>query len=447
MALSGIQIYKLLPRTNCRDCGFPTCLAFAMKLAAKQTELSLCPHVSEEAQAKLSESAAPPIHLVKMSSNGHEVKAGNEVVLFRHEKTFYNMPGIFIRIRDDEPSDQIKEKVTAANSYQVNYVGIDLTLDGFAVESVSGDPATFAAVISSVRAVSDRPLILVSRDPEVMARGLDAAGSGGVMVCTADASNADEMASLAKANNSSLAVTAGTMEELAGLTEAIKAKGVEDLVLDPGTRDFSSALAFSTQIRRLALKKNFKPLGYPIITFPGDAGDPAQESMLAAQAIAKYAGFIVLDHFAPEHVYPLLVLRQNIYTDPQKPIQVKPGIYEINNPGPGDPLLVTTNFSITYFSVANEVEGAGLPAWLLVTDAEGMSVLTAWAAGKFDSERIAKDVKGFGAIDKIDRQRIIIPGHVAVLSGELEEELPGWEIRVGPREAVDLPAFLKQALG
>jgi acetyl-CoA decarbonylase/synthase complex subunit gamma len=418
-----------------------------MKLAAKQTELSLCPHVSDESQAELSESATPPIHLVKMSSNGHEVKAGNEVVLFRHEKTFYNMPGIFIRIRDDEPSDQIKEKVTAANSYQVNYVGIDLTLDGFAVESVSGDPATFASVVATVRAVSDRPLILVSSDPEVMAKGLDAAGGGGIMVCTADASNADEMASLAKANNSSLAVTAGTMEELASLTEAIKAKGVEDLVLDPATRDFSSALAFSTQIRRLALKKNFKPLGYPIITFPGDASDPAQESMLAAQAIAKYAGFIVLDHFAPEHVYPLLVLRQNIYTDPQKPIQVQPGIYEINDPGPEDPLLVTTNFSITYFSVANEVEGAGLPAWLLVTDAEGMSVLTAWAAGKFDAERIAKDVKGFGAIDKIDRQRIILPGHVAVLSGELEEELPGWEIRVGPREAVDLPAFLKQALG
>jgi len=447
MALSGIQIYKLLPRTNCKDCGFPTCLAFAMKLAAKQVDLALCPHVSEESQAELSESAAPPIRLVALSSNGHEVKAGNEVVLFRHEKTFYNMPGLFIRIRDDEPAGQIKEKVTAVNAYKVNYVGIDLVLDGFAVESISDDPATFAGVVADVRAISSRPLLLVSRNPEVIAKGIEAAGSEGVMICTADESNVDEMAALAAANKVSLAVTAGSMEELAAFTETVKSKGVEDLVLDPGARDFSSMLAYSTQIRRLALKKNFKPLGYPIITFPGDAGDAPRESMLAAQAIAKYAGFIVLDHFAPEHVYPLLVLRQNIYTDPQKPIQVQPGIYEINNPGPSDPLLITTNFSITYFSVANEVEGAGLPAWLLVTDAEGMSVLTAWAAGKFDSERIAKDVKKFGAIDKIDRKRIIIPGHVAVLSGELEEELPGWEIRVGPREAVDLPAYLKQALG
>jgi acetyl-CoA decarbonylase/synthase complex subunit gamma len=168
--------------------------------------------------------------------------------------------------------------------------------------------------------------------------------------------------------------------------------------------------------------------------------------MLAAHAIAKYAGFIVLDHFAQDRVYPLLVLRANIYTDPQKPIQVQPGIYEINNPKPEDPVLVTTNFSITYFSVANEVESSGLPAWLVVTDAEGMSVLTAWAAGKFDAERIAKAIKAFNVADKVSRKRVVIPGHVAVLSGELEEELPGWEIRVGPREAVDLPAFMKQAL-
>jgi acetyl-CoA decarbonylase/synthase complex subunit gamma len=417
-----------------------------MKLAAKQTDLSLCPHVSEESQAKLSESAAPPIHLVKLVSNGHEVQAGNEVVLFRHEKTFYNMPGLFIRVTDEADAEEIKEKISAADAYWVNYVGIDLTLDGFAIESTSNDPATFAEAITLARSISDRPLILVSGNPEVIAKGLEAAKGGGVMICSADESNADEMASLAKAHKASLAVTAGTMEALASLAETIKGKGVDDLVLNPASRDFSSSLAYSTQLRRLALKKNFKPLGYPLIAFPGDAGDRAQESMLAAQAIAKYAGFIVLDHFTPEHVYPLLVLRQNVYTDPQKPIQVQPGIYEINNPSPGDPLLVTTNFSITYFSVANEVEGAGLPAWLLVTDAEGMSVLTAWAAGKFDAERIAKDVKRFGVADKVDRKRVILPGHVAVLSGELEEELPGWEIRVGPREAVDLPAFLKQAL-
>ncbi len=233
---------------------------------------------------------------------------------------------------------------------------------------------------------------------------------------------------------------------MADLSEKLKAKGIEDLVLDPGGRDLGSGLSLGTQIRRLAVKKNFRTLGFPVIAFPGDAVEPGLEAVAAAQALSKYAGFIVLDTFSPAMTYPLLVLRQNIYTDPQKPIQVQPGIYEINAPKPTDPVLVTTNFSITYFSVANEVEGSGLPAWLLVTDAEGMSVLTAWAAGKFDAERIAKAVKTFNIADKVSRKRLVLPGHVAVLSGELEAELSDWEIRVGPREAVDLPGFMKKAL-
>lgn len=446
MALSGIQIYKMLPQTNCKDCGFPTCLAFAMKLAAKQVELSLCPHVSEESQAALSASAAPPIRLVTLSSNGHEVKAGNEVVLFRHEKTFYHRPGLFIRVKDDQATEQIKEKVSEADAYQVTYVGIDLALDGFAVEAVSGNPEAFAQAVEAVQAASDRPLILIGDDPEVMTAGLAVTKTAGLLIDGANEDNWETMAALAQEHKASLVVTASSLEALAELTEKINDKGVKDLVIDPAARNFSASLSYATQIRRLALKKNFRQLGYPIIVFPGEAGEAEQESMLAAQAIAKYAGFIVLDHFASETVYPLLVLRENIYTDPQKPIQVQPGLYEINSPTAEDPLLVTTNFSITYFSVANEVEGAGLPAWLLVTDAEGMSVLTAWAAGKFDAERIAKDVKQFKVNDKVNHRQMVIPGHVAVISGELEEELPDWKIRVGPREAVDLPVFLKQAL-
>jgi acetyl-CoA decarbonylase/synthase complex subunit gamma len=250
------------------------------------------------------------------------------------------------------------------------------------------------------------------------------------------------MADLARTNKTALVVRAESLDDLADLTQKIQAKGVEDLVLDPAPLNLGASLTRNTQLRRLALK-NFRPLGYPTIAFPCEAKD---EGIGAAQAIAKYAGFVVLSEFRPELVYPLLVLRENIYTDPQKPIQVQPGLYEINGPKPDSPVLVTTNFSITYFAVANEVEGSGLPAWLLVTDAEGMSVLTAWAAGKFDAERIAKAIKAFDVAGKVSRKRVVLPGHVAVLSGEVEEELPGWEIRVGPREAVDLPAFMKQAL-
>lgn len=446
MSLTGIQIYKLLPKTNCKDCGYPTCLAFAMKLAAKQEELSACPHVSEEAKAELAESSAPPIRLVALKSNGYEVKAGNEVVLFRHEKTFYHRPGVFITVRDDRSPDEIKTLVAPAEAYQVNYVGIDLGIDGFAIEAADGKPEAFQAAIEAVRAISKRPLILISNDPAVMAAGLRAVDGENPLIYAANADNWEAMAALAKQHQAALAVVANELESLSELTEKIVAAGVEDLVLDPAGRDMATELIRTTQIRRLALKKNFRSLGYPVIAFPGKANSSELEPMMAAQAVAKYAGFVVLDHFAPELLYPLLVLRQNIYTDPQKPIQVQPGLYEINNPKPEDPVLVTTNFSITYFSIANEVEGSGLPAWLLVTDAEGMSVLTAWAAGKFDAERIAKDVKNFNVQDKITNKRLVLPGHVAVLSGELEEELPGWEIRVGPREAVDVPAFMKQAL-
>jgi len=440
MALSGIQIYKLLPQTNCKECGFPTCLAFAMKLAAKQVELSSCPYVSEESKAQLAESSAPPVRLVSLKSDGYEVKAGNEVVLFRHEKTFYNKPGVFVKVTDDLEEGQIKTLLTPAEAYLVNYVGIDLTLDGFAVESVSGSPEAFAKAVKAVRGVTKRPLILVASDPAVAAAGLSALPGETALLCAADAANWEAMAGLAKQHKAALAVRGATLDELADLTEKIKTKGVEDLVLDPQADGLSGELSQDVLIRRLALKKNFRPLGFPTIRFPHSI--PA-----AAQAVAKYAGFVVLDSFAPELVYPLLVLRQNIYTDPQKPIQVQPGLYEINSPNAESPVLVTTNFSITYFSVANEVESSGLPAWLLVTDAEGMSVLTAWAAGKFDSERIAKAVKTLNLGDKVSKKRIVLPGHVAVLSGELEAELPEWEIRVGPREAVDIPKFYKQALG
>lgn len=439
MALSGIQIYKLLPQTNCKECGFPTCLAFAMKLAAKQVELSTCPYVTDESKAQLAELAAPPIRLVTLKSSGYEIKAGNEVVLFRHEKTFYNKPGLFINLTDDQPVEYLVKQANTVEDYHVNYVGIDLALDGLSVESRSGDPDKFGLAVKAIRSAAKKPLVLVSQDPKVISAGLSQLTGESPLICAATSANWEAMADLAKQYKAALVVRATTLDELADLTEKIKAKGVEDLVLDPVANNMGEWLALATQIRRLALKKNFRSLGYPLVAFPKDPST-------AAQAITKYGGFIVLNQFAPELAYALLVLRQNIYTDPQKPIQVQPGIYEINAPKATDPVLVTTNFSITYFSVANEVESSGLPAWLVVCDAEGMSVLTAWAAGKFDAERIAKAIKGFNVADKVSIKRLVIPGHVAVLSGELESELPDWEIRVGPREALDLPKFLKQAL-
>jgi acetyl-CoA decarbonylase/synthase complex subunit gamma len=442
MALSGLEIYKLLPQTNCKDCDYPTCLAFAMKLAAKQAELKDCPHVSEEAASKLEAASSPPIRLVEIQGENGKVSIGNETVLFRHEKTFYHKPGLFLRLKDTDGAETIASNVKEADAFSVDYVGIDLFLDGFAVEAASGDAGTFKAAIEAVRQNSKKPIILIVSGDELAKAGLEATQGTRPLLYAADADNWEAMGAFAKEAGVPLAVKAEGLDSASELTENLKGLGLEDLVLDLGARSYLESLDLFTKARRMALKQNFRPLGFPLISFPGE-GEGVDESLMAAQHIAKYGGFIVLDSFDPASIYPLLVLRQNIFTDPQKPIQVQPGIYEINDPDPDAPLMVTTNFSITYFSVANEVEGSGWKGWLLVADAEGMSVLTAWAAGKFDAERIAKDVKAFNVEDKISHKKLILPGQVSVLSGELEEELPGWEILVGPREAVDIGAYLK----
>jgi acetyl-CoA decarbonylase/synthase complex subunit gamma len=446
MALSGLAIYKMLPQTNCKECGFPTCLAFSMKLAARQVELSACPYVSEETKAQLDSASAPPIRQVALGADGGKIEIGNETVIFRHEKTFYHQTGLFYRIRDDLDEQEFAKQLEAIASYEIERVGVALSADGVAVEAASGSADTFAARVGKV-AEKDLAIILIGSDPVVLEAGLKAAQGKAPLLYAAGPDNWEAMADLAKKYSASLAVRAadGDLDALANLAEQTKEKGVEDLVLDPGARGWADSLSALTRIRRAAIKKNFRPLGYPVITFPGEGTEGVeQEAMLASQFINRYASAIVLDHFDPASLYSLLTLRQNIYTDPQKPIQVTPGLYEIGAPKADAPLLVTTNFSLTYFSVAGEVEGSGKPAWLLVADSEGMSVLTAWAAGKFDAERIAKAVKAAEVPDKLDHQSIVIPGFVATISGELEEELAGWEIKVGPREAIGIPSYLRQ---
>lgn len=448
MALSGMQIYKLLPRTNCKECGYPTCLAFAMKLAAKQAELAACPYVSDESKAALEEASQPPVRLVTIKADGQESKAGNETVLFRHEKRFFNKPGLFVRLRDDMPLGDLKGRALEIAEYTVDYVGMELTIDGIAVQA-TGDAATFGAAVSAILDAATKPLILIAEDAAVMAEGLKAATASSdeqvlPLVYGATAETWEAFAELAKQYGAPMAIREEYLDVLADLATKVKEKGVDDIVLDHGARDMAISLAKQTQMRRLALKKAFRPLGYPMISFPDECVDEqAMTGVAAIQAISKYAGFVVLDSLDPATIYPLLVLRENIYTDPQTPIQVQPDLYAIGDATADSPLFVTTNFSITYFSVANEISGSGQPGWLLVTDSEGMSVLTAWAAGKLDAERIAKAIKASGVGDKLNHKKLVIPGHVSVLLGEIEEELPDWKILVGPRDAVEIPTYMK----
>ena len=448
MALTGLQIYKLLPQTNCKECGYPTCLAFAMKLAQKGAELDACPYVSDEARAALAAAAAPPIHLVGVGAGERRFEVGNEVAMFRHEKTFYHQPGLVVRVASDDAS--LASLATRVAAYEIDRVGMKLTLDGLAIEDAGGGAAAFAAAVAAARAAAPGlPLVLLSGDPAALEAALGGAGGAAAdkpLVGPATTAIVEATAALAKQHGCPLVigVADGDVGGLDELSEQVRGAGLEDLVLDPGAQSLAGDLAAFTQLRRLALKKNQRSLGYPILA-RARASSPLGELARAAQAIAKYAGVIVLDSFDPAVAYPLLTLRQNIYTDPQKPIQVEPKLYAIGTPGPDSPLLITTNFSLTYFSVSGEVEGSGMPAWLLVADADGQSVLTGWAAGKFDAEKIAKTVKGSDVESRLSHRKLVLPGHVAGLSGEVEEELPGWQIMVGPRDAVDLPAYLKTA--
>ena len=446
MALTGIQIYKFLPKTNCKDCGFPTCLAFAMKLATKSVELSLCPHMTEDGKLALESASRPPIRLVTIGAGERKFEVGNETVMFRHEKTFFHQTGIAIRIKDTDPIDKAAALAQEASSYSVERVGMRLKLDAIDIENASGKADAFIKCVEAVKSKSNVPLILMSTDTSAMEQALARTAADRPLIYAATKANCEQMAALAKKHKCPLAVCeSGGLDAIAELTKKLMDSGVQDIVIDAGARGFGASLTALTQIRRTAIKASFEPLGFPVIAFPGEGTSHAEEeALLAAQQIAKYASIVVLDRFAPAIVYPLLTLRLNIYTNPQKPIQVTPGIYEIGQPNANSPLAVTTNFSLTYFSVVSEFDAAGYPSWLLVCDTEGLSVLTAWAAGKFDAPKIGKALAASGITDKISHKKLIIPGDVAILKGQLEDELHDWKIMVGPREAADIGGYLKQ---
>ncbi len=443
MPLTGIQIFKLLPKTNCADCGVPTCLAFAMNLASGKAELTDCPHVTEEAKANLEEASAPPILPVTIGAGPEAPKVGGETVMFRHEKRFENQPAVAILISDTMDDAEVKARMEKGQFFQYERVGLNLKPELIAARADSGDAQKFAGLVNRVKD-SDMYLILMSDNPDVLAAGLKECAEKKPLLYAATEENLDKVAGLATENSCPVAVKASGPEELARLTERLNSAGVKNIVLDPGSRTVRQALEDQVIIRSAALNKKFRPLGYPTIAFPGEmTDDPMKEAVIAAMLVAKYAGIIVLSDFRGESLFPLLVERMNIYTDPQRPLATTEGIYEINNPGENSPVMITSNFSLTYFIVSGEIETSKVPTWLLIKDTEGLSVMTAWAAGKFSADVIAPFVKKSGIGDKVKHQKLIIPGYLAAESGGLEEELSGWEILVGPREGAHIPAFLK----
>jgi len=443
MPLTGIEIFKLLPKTNCGECGVPTCLAFAMKLAAGKAELSACPHVSEEAKAQLEEASAPPITPVTIGVGDRALKIGGETVMFRHEKRFENPPGFAILISDSSEESEVDARLERFK-LQYERVGLTLRPELVAIRDDSGDAKKFEGVVSKVKQNSDCGIILMSSNPDILASGLKVCADRKPLIYAATGDNLDRMAELAKENSCPIVAKASNLEELTQLTTKLTEAGVKDIVLDSGSRTLRRAFEDQIFIRSTALNKKFRPLGFPTIVFPCEmTDDPMKEAVIASIFVAKYGGIIVLSDFQGHSLFPLLVERLNIYTDPQRPLATTEGIYEIGGPDENSPVLLTTNFSLTYFIVSGEIEASKLPSYLLVMDTEGLSVMTAWAAGKFVADAIAPFVKKCGIMDKVKHHKLIIPGYAAAESGGLEEELPGWEVQIGPREGAHIPAYLK----
>jgi acetyl-CoA decarbonylase/synthase complex subunit gamma len=440
MALTGLEIFKKLPKKNCKECGVPTCLAFAMKVAAGQAKLEQCPRLDDAMKAELGEASAPPQRLVKIGEGAKALELGQETALFRHDDRFYRQTAVALTLSDAKP-DAWKKACDDFRKLEFPRVGQVLRPDMIALLNESAARDSFVSGAEAVQKALGVPLVLVSKDLlTLLAAATGPLAGQRPLLWPTGTSSPDELAELASKTGCPLCV-AGCVHDVSAITEALAKKGVKDLLISPGGVGSAETLAFLTQSRRAALRRKFRPLGYPVLTVA--CGEDKMAAALDACAqVCKYAAVVVSDAWEPHLLVPILTTRQNIYTDPQKPVQVEAKLYELGETTPDSPLLVTTNFSLSYYSVEGEAEASRVPCRILAVNTEGTSVLTAWAADKFNPTTITAALKASGAEGKVKHRKLIIPGHVAVIAAQLAEE-SGWKVLVGPKEASGIGTFLK----
>jgi acetyl-CoA decarbonylase/synthase complex subunit gamma len=438
----------MLPgKRPCKDCGFPTCFAFAMKLASGGTTVDKCPYLSDETKDKLLDLLAPPIKLVTIGTGDNAVKIGNEEVIYRHEKTFVHSPGIALLISDKEDKAKIEEKIKKLRELQFPWVGVNLKADLLALHYESGDKNKFLDLVKKVYDSTDLGVVLISEDVDALFAARNIYADRHPLIYPITKENIDAAIPKIKENLTPVGLRGGSVEELVPLTTKLKDAGIEEMVLDPGSKNLVEAIRDQTFIRKAALKQGFKPLGYPTVAFPcfmaKDEG--LKEMLVGSTFINKWASIIVFSDFNQHSLLPLLVQRLNIYTDPRFPMAVEEKYYEVGEPNESSPVLITSNWALTYFLVSSAVEATKVPAYICVKDAEGLGVLTAWAAGKFGGDSVGTFIKKCGIEDQVKHRKLVIPGKVARIKGELEDALDlKWEIIIGPRETTGIGAFLPE---
>ncbi len=439
MALTALEVYKLLPKTNCKECGFPTCLAFAMQIAAGKAGIDQCPPASDEAREVLGAASAPALPKVTVGTGERSVILGDEVVMYRHEKTFYHPTAIAISVSDALDDDAFRARIRRIKALSFERMGDTLSVDMIAVRCESGIPCRFAAAADAAREEGGLPLLL-SGPCEALAAALPSLAPDRPLL-SPPAGEVEAGARLAAPLGLPLVVRANGIDGLGKALETARTAGATGLVADPMPASLAGAVGMSVYLRRLAIVHRVREIACPT-AFDLGSGFPSPFAA-ASLLVPKYGSLLVLDSDDPADIFPLLTLRQNIFTDPQKPIQVEAGIYPVGKATASSPLLITTNFSLTYFTVRSDIEASRVPAHLLIADCDGMSVLTAWAAGKFTGESIAKILTESGTAGTVSHRTLILPGMVARLSGKIEE-LSGWRVLVGPQESSALPAYLRR---
>jgi len=440
MALKGLDIFKLTPKTNCKECGNPTCMAFAMKVAQGAVAIEKCPHMSADALETLSAATAPPMKKFDIGTGDAAHTLGGETVLYRHDKTFVSKNLFAVSVCAgcyDEKLPEI-EKVDYERIGEREYVELlNCVFDG--------DKDAYVELVKKA-AAAGRTLILDCADVDAARAALEVCAAGKPLLNGANPENFEAMNALSAEFGVALGVTAGDIDALYDTMAALEKLGNKNLVIDAGVASIKDAFATTVLSRRAALKDQDRTFGYPSIVNVGKlaAGDENLQTALASLFTMKYGSIIVMENMTYAQALALYGLRQNIYTDPQKPMKVAPGIYPLNGADENSVCVTTVDFALTYFVVTGELERSGVPMNLLISDAGGYSVLTAWAAGKLSAGSIEKFFKEFEIENKIKNRTLVIPGKVAVLKGEIEERLPGWKIVVGPNEAVGLIKFFKE---
>ena len=459
--LSPIDVYKLLPKTNCKECGEENCMAFATKIVNREVQVDQCPPLLKEENKKafnqLKEMLKPPVKEVSVGKGERAVKLGGKLVMYRHEFTYTNPTAIAIDVTDEMPDDELMGRIKQTEDFSYEYIGYTLKLNMIAVRSTSGDPEKFKTVVKKVVKNTQLPLILCALNANVAEAGLMAAPKSKPLLYAATMDNWKDMAELVLMYDCPLVISApNDLDNLVSLVKTLLAYGVEDLVLDPGTfltEGLADTLNNFTMLRRAACKVGEELAGFPLMGIPmvawmnkGETADEVlkwREAYSAAMLIVRYADVLVMHGADGWSLLPNTVLRQNIYTDPRKPVAVEPGLKEFGTPNENSPVLFTTNFALTYYTVASDIENSKTSAYLIVVETEGSAVDSGVAGRKLTAEKVADAIKETGIEKKVNHRKIIIPGKASRISGEIEE-LSGWKVQVGPRDSSEIPKYIME---